>query len=267
MPKTSMKTTKPATIGSLLAEMPLFKAAEAARVAEVAPLARVIDGARYAIDEADAFPALRALPDSSVNMFNFDLPYESLEKHRAWGTTTRLSHSKKSSNDWFGVIKNERFPELFGECYRVLAKNSHLYAWCDDETSDFMKAAATAAGFKVWKRLVWDKQAIGMGYHYRARYEFILFMEKGKRRLRDLGMPDVLAAKRIKNKDAYPAEKPVEINAIFTRQSSDEGEVVCDPFMGSGSAGVAALQLRRKFLGFDLSASAVQLARRRLDAV
>lgn len=213
---------------------------------------------------SDALAALRLLPNASVDLFNFDLPYESLEKHRAVGSTTRLKHSKKSSNDWFGVVPNSIFPDLFGEMYRALKPNRHLYAWCDDETSDIMKADLTAAGFKVWKRLVWDKQMIGMGYHYRARYEFILFAEKGKRRIADLSTPDVLTAKRIKNKDAYPAEKPTEINAILTSQSSLEGELVCDPFCGSGSAGQAALDLKRRFLGFDLSPEAVRRTTERL---
>jgi site-specific DNA-methyltransferase (adenine-specific) len=245
------------TIGSILSELPLFPS----------PRARLDAGERFVVSEGDAMDSLRALPDRSVDMFNFDLPYESLEKHRAVGSTTRLSHSSKSSNDWFKVFKNDRFLELFKECHRVLAPNRHLYAWCDDETSDFMKLAAQAAGFKVWKRLVWDKKMIGMGYHYRARYEFILFMEKGKRRLKSLGTPDVLEAKRIKHKDAYPAEKPVEINAIFTEQSTEVGEVICDPFCGSGSAGVAALQAGRRFLGYDIAPRAIETARRRLDGV
>jgi site-specific DNA-methyltransferase (adenine-specific) len=249
--------SEPTTIKDILAELPLFPS----------PRARLDAGERFVITECDAMSALRALPDRSVDMFNFDLPYESLEKHRAVGSTTRLSHSSKSSNDWFKVFKNERFTELFTECYRVLAPNRHLYAWCDDETSDYMKVAGAAAGFKVWKRLVWDKQMIGMGYHYRARYEFIVFMEKGKRRLKNLGTPDVLTAKRIKGKDAYPAEKPVSINTTLTEQSTEPGEVVCDPFAGSGSAGVAALLAGRRFLGYDIAPRAIETARRRLDGV
>ena len=198
-------------------------------------------------------------------MFNFDLPYESLEKHRAVGSTTRLSHSTKSSNDWFGVFKNELFPELFAEVYRAAAKNSHCYCYCDDETSDIMKAAASAAGFKVWKRLVFDKVHFGLGYHYRGQYEFILFLEKGKRRLNNLGVGDVLRFKRIKNKDAYPAEKPVELNEVFTLNSTQPGEIVCDPFMGSGSSGVAAVKNGRRFVGFDVAPAAVERTKRRLS--
>lgn len=45
-----------------------------------------------------------------------------------------------------------------------------------------IKPLAEKMGFQVSEPIVWDKVAIGMGYHYRARYEFILFFEKGKRK-------------------------------------------------------------------------------------
>jgi site-specific DNA-methyltransferase (adenine-specific) len=222
---------------------------------------------RAIVMQADALTALRALPSESIDLFNFDLPYESLEKHRAVGSTTRLSHSTKSSNDWFGVFKNALFPELFAEVYRASSKNSHAYCYCDDETSDIMKVAASNAGFKVWKRIVFDKMCMGMGYHYRARYEFILFLEKGKRRLNDLGITDVLQFKRIKGKDAYPAEKPVGLNKVLIANSTRAGDIVCDPFMGSGSAGVAALELGRRFVGFDVAPAAVERTKRRLSGL
>lgn len=219
----------------------------------------------WAVSEGDACAKLRALPAESVDLIVTDLPYESLEKHRARGTTTRLVHSKKSSNDWFKVFPNARFAELFAQLYRVLKKHRHCYMFCDDETSDVMKPMAKAAGFTVWKRLVWDKQCIGMGYHYRARYEFILFLEKGKRRLNNLATPDILEHKRLVGKGVYPAEKPVGLYEDLIRQSTVEGELVCDPFVGSGAGGEAAQKLGRQFLGFDLNPEAVVLARNRLS--
>ena len=62
----------------------------------------------------------------------------------------------------------------------------------------------------------------------------------------------------------YPAEKPAEVAEVLIRQSSEPGEVVADPFMGSGSVGVAATKLGRRFLGNDLNPEAVQIAARRL---
>jgi|SRR5215204_6390194 len=210
----------------------------------------------------DAVEWLRRQPAESIDLIITDPAYESLEKHRAIGTTTRLKHSKASSNNWFTVFPNARFGELFAESFRVLKKNTHLYLYCDAETMFVAKPEAERAGFHFWKPLVWDKQAIGMGYHYRARYEFILFFEKGKRRLNNLGIPDVIAVPRIHR--GYPAEKPPAVSEVLINQSTTPGEVVADPFMGSGSVGVAALRAGRRFAGTDVNPEAVRLTADRL---
>ena len=62
----------------------------------------------------------------------------------------------------------------------------------------------------------------------------------------------------------YPAEKPAEVADVLIRQSSNSGDVVCDPFMGSGSVGIAALRLGRRFHGNDVNPEAVRIAAQRL---
>src|SRR4051812_48036979 len=210
----------------------------------------------------DAVEWLRAQPSESIDLLVTDPAYESLEKHRAIGTTTRLKHSKGSSNAWFTVFPNARFGELFEQAFRVLKRNTHLYLFCDAETMFVAKPEAERAGFRFWKPLVWDKKTIGMGYHYRARYEFILFFEKGKRRLNDLGIADVITVPRVHR--GYPAEKPPAVSEVLIRQSSAAGELVADPFMGSGSVGVAALHAGRRFCGTDLNPDAVRMSVDRL---
>src|SRR5215208_5847548 len=90
----------------------------------------------------DAVEWLRRLPAESVDALITDPAYESLEKHRAVGTTTRLKHSKASSNDWFTVFPNARFGELFAEAFRVLQRNTHFYLLCDAETMFVAKPEA-----------------------------------------------------------------------------------------------------------------------------
>ncbi|CCO44405.1 DNA methylase N-4/N-6 domain protein [Vibrio nigripulchritudo SOn1] len=206
------------------------------------------------VSKCDAVLWLKSLPSDSVDLVITDPPYESLEKHRKVGTTTRLAKSKGSSNEWFEIFPNERFEELLREIFRVLKKNSHFYLFCDQETMFFLKPIAEKVGFKFWKPIVWDKCAIGMGYHYRARYEFILFFEKGKRKLKDLSVPDILEYKRVWR--GYPTEKPVELVELLISQSSNKGDVVVDPFFGSGTTLVAANKLHRSFAGTDISDSA-----------
>lgn len=215
--------------------------------------------------QADAVAWLHTVPSESADLVVTDPPYESLEKHRATGTTTRLKHSKASSNNWFCVFPNSRFPELLGAVYRVLKKNSHFYLFCDQETMFVVKPMAEAVGFRFWKPLVWDKQRIGMGYHYRSRYEFILFFEKGKRKLANLGQADVIEATRVFN--GYPTEKPVDVSTILVEQSSSPGQLVLDPFFGSGSTAAASLSTGRSFAGSDISPEAHRVARARLLSI
>ena len=221
-----------------------------------------MDAQTFHLSRGDAVAWLRQLPSESIDLVVTDPPYESLEKHRAIGTTTRLKHSKASSNDWFSIFPNARFPELFAEIHRVLKRNTHFYLFCDPETMFVAKPLGEAAGFKFWKPIIWDKVSIGMGYHYRARYECILFFEKGKRKLNDLGTADIIDVKRVNG--GYPAEKPPAVSEVLIRQSTEPGQLVIDPFMGSGSAGVASMTLGRAFMGNDLCSEAVDITRSRL---
>ena len=220
---------------------------------------------RYRLHTGDAVEWLRSLPDASADLVITDPPYESLEKYRKVGTTTRLKNSKASSNKWFTIFPNQRFPELFQEIYRVLRKNSHFYLFCDATTMFVAKPLAEEAGFRFWKPVIWDKVRIGMGYHYRARYECILFFEKGKRRLTDLGQADIITVPRIHR--GYPAEKPTGVSEVLVRQSSQPDELVLDPFMGSGSVGAAAIALGRRFAGTDICEEAVEITETRLRAL
>jgi site-specific DNA-methyltransferase (adenine-specific) len=215
------------------------------------------------IFHSDAVVWLSTLADASVDLLITDPPYESLEKHRNIGTTTRLKVSKASSNLWFDIFPNKRFEILLKEVYRVLKKNSHFYLFCDQETMFAIKPIAEKVGFKFWKPIIWDKVSIGMGYHYRARHEYILFFEKGKRKLNDLGMPDILECKRVHR--GYPTEKPVQLIEKLISQSSSIGELVVDPFFGSGSTLLAAKNLDRIYLGCDISEVAHEHFKKRLS--
>ncbi len=211
---------------------------------------------------ADALLWLRSLPDGYANLLVTDPPWDSLEEHRARGTTTRLT------NEWFETQTITYIREVLLEAYRVAAKGTHMYVIAD-YISAFRLQPQDLAPWHFWKALVWDKDKIGMGYHYRAKYEMVLLLEKGKskRQLHHRGVPDVLCCPSLKGKRFYPTEKPVELLELFVLQSSDPGEMVIDPFAGSGSTGVAALGLGRRFAGTDVSSKSHAYAEPRLGAI
>ena len=223
------------------------------------------NGKTFLLSQLDAIEFITGIPDNSIDLVATDPPYESIEKHRAIGTTTRLSKSSGSDNAWFQSFPNARYEELFKHIYRVLKENTHFYLFCDQETMFLTKPIAESCGFKFWKPLIWDKVAIGMGYHYRCRYEMILFFEKGKRKLNSNSISDIITCKRIVH--GYPAEKPVDVLEVLVKQSTEVGQIVLDPFSGSSSCGVAAIRNKRLFVGNDISDEAISLSNKRLSEI
>jgi len=111
--------------------------------------------------------------------------------------------------------------------------------------------------FDVKNVITWDKVNLGMGHYFRRRHELILFATKGHRKLSRRDLSDVWAVKRI-HKASY--QKPVEVFRRMLLGSTEPGFVVCDPFVGSGSAAIAALSMNCSFVGADISKTAVVMA-------
>jgi site-specific DNA-methyltransferase (adenine-specific) len=171
-------------------------------------------------------------------------------------------------------VGNKYLSDLARHFYRVLRPDRHAYIFCDWEASSALTVAGKAAGFRTWTPLVWDKVKIGMGYHYRSQYELILFWEKGRRRLRDLGVSNVVSCPRVHG--GYPTEKPQPVIEVLVRQSAPDEDVqgslfggrrplVVDPFCGSGTTARAAIACGCDFAGCDVVEEAVALARQGLE--
>ena len=228
----------------------------------------------------DAMEGMASLESGSVNLVVTDPPYSSLEKWRNQGTTTRLKQSTQSSNEWFPTVANSYFGPFFEECYRVMRSGSDIYVMCDEETGDVLKPMLRDVGFELRKSLIWwkvgkeievpcgscgkvlthtNKPGIpGMGYPFRSQWEMILLARKGKRPVpEDKSVRNVLPVPWIKSRDAYPTQKPHELLQTLIRQSSSPGDLVHDPFAGSGSTGYAAHLEGRDFLGFDVQQRAL----------
>jgi DNA modification methylase len=108
--------------------------------------------------------------------------------------------------------------------------------------------------------VIWDKGPIGMGWRYRRSYETVLVGHRrgGKmrwfdrsHRVENIIRPGSGIKKIIPQKHDHPTLKPIELPAHFIRLHTSRGDMVLDPFMGSGTTGVAAIELGRKFIGIE----------------
>lgn len=240
--------------------------------------------------EADALERLAKLEEGTIDVVVTDPPYAAMEKHRARGTTTRLSKSEGSKMPWFSAMTDAKLGEAISLMERALKPGAHAYIMANSEQMWITKLLGeNVAGLKFHKAIIWNKLAIGMGYHYRSTYEAVLFFSKKGpyRKLHDLGTADCLtfdaegtldiaSIKRLKAKprksaasrpDVMPTEKPVALMELLIRQSSRPGETVLDPFTGGGAAtAVAAVKLNRKFLGYEIHPPYCKEAMRRIEA-
>lgn len=215
----------------------------------------------------DAVELMWMLDGESVDCIFTDPAYESINKHR-YGAESCLRLRR-----WFESFLDVRYAEFFAAAYRVLKRDSHLYMMCDETTLDVIKPIGRDAGFRYWKAVVWDKYPNGgggMGYHYRDAHEYVAFFEKGKRKLRDLGRDSTVRIPMLRNnrkRNHYPTRKPPELIEYFITNSTSPGEIVLDPFSGSGSSGVAALLTGRKYIGGDIADDAIIESDARLQAL
>jgi len=125
--------------------------------------------------------------------------------------------------------------------------------------------AIEAAGLRFQSMPVWDKQAAGLGTGFRAQHECILHFSIETPRYHSKSYGNVLRAPRMPSDRDHPTEKPVSIMAALIDVQCEPGGLVLDPFMGSGSTGVAAVTTGRRFVGFEHDPAHFETACRRLE--
>jgi site-specific DNA-methyltransferase (adenine-specific) len=110
-------------------------------------------------------------------------------------------------------------------------------------------------GLQFFHSVIWDKKNPGLGWRYRRQHEMVMIAHRkgGKLLWRD----NNVAARNIfelmpPRERHHPNEKPVEMCRHFIELHTHAGQIVLDPFMGSGTTGVACAKLGRKFIGIEL---------------
>lgn len=222
---------------------------------------------RWRVEQADCFDFLRSLDNGSVDVVTTDPAYSGMNQHMSFGRGRIVGSYRREDNQrWFKEFHDnpERFALLLAELHRVLGDGGHLYVMFDS-FSLLSLGHLVREVFAVKNLIVWDKVDLGMGHYFRRRHETVLFATKGHRRLSRRDLADVWSIKRI-HRAAYPTQKPVQLFTRMLLGSAEPGMRVCDPFVGSGSAAVAALRAGCDFVGADIDARAVALSRRRCAA-
>lgn len=207
--------------------------------------------------------------DESVDLIVTDPPY-----NLGFGGTTQT----KTKKPRFNIIANDKLTQKeyqrftfqwLRQAYRILKPGRHIYVCIDWRMYPLMTLWMRRVGFVIKNCIVWDKMRMGVGWQYRFQHEFIIFAVRGEKNVRRIKTrldTDILRIPKIAgNKTIHPTEKPSDLMDKIIKNSSEEGEVVADFFLGSGPVAEAAIRNNRKIRGFEVDPIYFEVVTKRIN--
>ena len=195
--------------------------------------------------QGDCLEVMKQMPDKCVDLVLTDPPYGiGMNKHFGSG----VENIPTIDGDWDNNIPSK---EYFDEIFRV-SKNQVFFGG-----NYFTKYLPPTS---CW--IVWDKNN---GASTFGDGELIWTSFKGALRIHKHHWVGLVSGREDTGMKVHPTQKPKElITWIIARFSQKETDLILDPFLGSGTTAVAAKQLKRNFIGIEISEKYCEIARGRL---
>jgi site-specific DNA-methyltransferase (adenine-specific) len=208
----------------------------------------------------DGFSLIKNIPDNSVDLIVTDPPYGiNFTKGYKSGSTELIQ-----GDDGFTVMFF--LDDILREYKRILKPNSAVYIFTRFDVMPYWWIKLKNY-FDAKNQIVWFKGGGGMGDlkgNFSYNYESIMFATNGKHQIRGKRDGSVWQIGKCKQ-EFHETQKPVELIEKIIKHSSDEGMTVFDPFMGSGTTGVACKNLKRNFIGIELNEDYFKTAKKRIE--
>ena len=220
------------------------------------------------IEQGDCLNLLKQLPDKSIDLVVTDPPYVIGNKGGGLYTQEDKQYVKQLEG-----IKDGFSTEVLDELCRVM-KNINIYLWCSQKQL-FPLIEYFVEGKKCnFNLITWHKTnpIPACGNKYLTDTEYCLFFrEKGVKIYGEFSTKFTYYITPLNQKDKklynHPTIKPLDIIQNLVVNSSLEGDIVLDPFLGSGTTAVACVNTGRHYIGFELDPQYYDIACKRLDEV
>ena len=218
----------------------------------------------------DCLVEMKNIPDKSIDLIVTDPPYR-LTSRGSSGTMSGYWASSLSKQGKVFENNDIDIEEYLPEFYRVLKDGTHCYIMTNQSNLPHFLNVISKSSFKFIKCLIWDKCNKICGRYYMNCFEYIIMLRKGRERtINDRGQGDILRVpnkktKRNDGKNIHDSEKPITLMEILISNSSNEGDCILEPFMGSGSTGVACINTKRDFIGIELNEEYFKIAEERIN--
>lgn len=230
----------------------------------------------------DCLNVLRDIPDNSVDLILTDPPYN-LKALKNRGTNNvkdiRPDYIIGTECDNYSLIDYYKMiDEVVAECSRIAHVGSGLIMFVADDGISTIQNIAKKHNWYFKTAGVWHKTnpiPVNMNLHFLSSLEFWVYFTYKKKTgtFNNNGKPihnfmeTSVTPKSEKKYGKHPTQKPLSITKELVELLSNEGDIVLDPFMGTGTTGVACLMTGREFIGIEKEPEYFEIARKRLEEV
>jgi DNA modification methylase len=225
---------------------------------------------------------MKEIPDNSVDLVLTDPPYMISRKEKYSGLDWMGKRSKDGVNVNFDFGEWDYFDSLedylkftkkwFEECYRLIRDGGQIYSFFSKERQWFLWKWWEEFGGKSRNIITWHKlnpipQVRKVGYQ--SSTEFAFWGTKGKNHTFNyqLGQCHNFIETSIcsgNERWTHPTQKSLKVIEMFLSYSSNENDIILDPFLGSGTTAVACKRLKRNYIGIEISEKYCDIARQRI---
>ncbi|KRN10859.1 DNA-methyltransferase [Liquorilactobacillus mali] len=221
---------------------------------------------KYALQNGDCLVAMKKIPNESIDLVLTDPPYN-IAKDNNFDTMGR------SSIDFGTWDHDADILTWISDAARTLKRGGTLIVFNDWKNLGDIAKELEKSGLIVKDLIRWEKtnpMPRNRDRRYIVDYEFaIVAIKKGKwtfNRQSDKYDRSELRYPIVSGKNKFhPTQKPVELMEELILRHSNENDIVLDCFMGSGSTGIAALNLKRRFIGIELNEEYFDVAKTRIE--
>lgn len=235
--------------------------------------------------KGDCLEILPLLPRDSIDMIFADPPYFLSNGGITCHAGKMVSVNKGEWDKSNGIDENHSFNLTWlTECQSVLSSSGAIWVSGTSHIIYSVGFAMQQLGFKILNDVVWYKPnaspnlscryfthstetiiwaAKNKKSKHKFNYDLMKQMSNGKqmRNVWEFSPPQ----KSEKNYGKHPTQKPVKLLERIILASTNEGDTILDPFNGSGTTGIAALKLGRKYVGIEISDEYLELTTKRIE--